>query len=202
MDAKTAMIRRLKGDDTAGLATHNVVSNASSDRTTTPVKIEVQPKGEAEEEEEEEEEFIDEGERTFVPWGAPIGQAVPSDDLEEEEGVYSEDEVVITPGKYLCRYRLTDSAYITSTTISARKFDHVRTIRSRSAAAGCSSRLPDHADARHHRCSAAGRCSFRSSFNQSLFATIPERRSQVFPRQIQGQYWRNSRRRYGVSGPT
>lgn len=140
MEAKADMVRRLQYDGIGRLASQQ---ETSGDRGGLEVKAEQKPQLE-DEEEEEEEEFIDEGDQAFVPWRAPAGQV--ASDEEEEEGVYSEDEVISRPGEYTYENPADSRTWTTSGDESARELQHLLTLCFGPQPVGRPSRLSNNAD--------------------------------------------------------
>jgi hypothetical protein len=103
------------------------------------------------EEGEEEEEYIDEGDPVVVPWGASPASESADENIEEEEGVYSEDELIREPCKCLITVVLTHSTEIAYGFITTRNFHNIRFLQSRSISATCSSSLHDYPRARCDR---------------------------------------------------
>lgn len=140
MEAKADMVRRLQYDGIGGLASQQVTSG---NRDGLEVNPEEKPQLE-DEGEEEEEEFIDEGDQAFVPWRAPAGQVASEE--EEEEGVYSEDEVIPRPGEYTVENPADSRTWTTSGDESARELQHLLTFCFGPQPVGRPSRLFNNAD--------------------------------------------------------
>jgi len=141
------MVNQMGGNHSVQAATHLQAPNIETSG------MDPEAKGDPENvEEEEEEEFIDEGEPVVVPWGA---SQIHETDEEEEEGIYSEDEIISGAGACLVRVNLTSSGRLAHRASVPGELGDLGAVRSGLVYLACSSSFSYYSGARCNWCAAA-----------------------------------------------